>query len=61
MADCDCLRTQDGTLRHYETCAVWDGHPGDDADSRDIRVLAELAAYRDIDTALSILRRHKEI
>jgi hypothetical protein len=50
-SDCDCLRQYDESLPHYETCEC----AGVDADDTDFRCLAELAAYRDLDTALYVL------
>ncbi|QBI98366.1 hypothetical protein SEA_CARTHAGE_94 [Mycobacterium phage Carthage] len=54
---CDCLTSEDHTLPHATMCAAaFNGH---DTDHSQIRELAELAAYKDIDTALSILRAYR--
>ncbi|WAB10114.1 hypothetical protein SEA_GRAVAILLIA_4 [Mycobacterium phage Gravaillia] len=58
---CDCLTVEDSRIPHWSHCnAVLNG-PVDPAttDNDDIRELAELAAYKDIDTAVAILRRHR--
>ena len=53
MYECNCLTAEDNTLPHYNGCAtVTDA----DGDGGAIRTLAEIAAYRDIDTALYCLR-----
>jgi hypothetical protein len=53
MSDCECtcLRQYDESLPHYEACEC----AGANADDTDFRCLAELAAYRDLDTALYVL------
>lgn len=55
MTTCDCLTSEDPSLPHYVHCAL----AGDAPDNGDIRCLAELAAYRDIDTALHVLRLYR--
>jgi hypothetical protein len=49
-ATCDCLTAFDASLPHYVHCAAGGG------ENTDIRFLAELASFRDIDGALSALR-----
>lgn len=60
MPKCDCLtseqRTWDEPLPHYAQCAtVYGSESMYDADTSAIRELAEIAASRDIDVALSVL------
>lgn len=62
-AGCTCLTREDHTLKHAARCDVVVLAEGTDwervNDRDDIRELAEIAAYRDIDTALAIYRAHR--
>jgi hypothetical protein len=58
LENCDCLTGHqwgDATLPHYSGCAAADAAEATDAS--DVRALAELASFRDIDTALYCLRQ----
>jgi hypothetical protein len=57
---CDCLTAEDHTLPHYAHCGRA-GMAVDAPDNSNIRALAELAAYRDIDVALSVLREFRRV
>ncbi|QWY80945.1 hypothetical protein SEA_LARS_23 [Mycobacterium phage Lars] len=53
---CDCLTSEDASLPHFMTCPAAGANP----ETSDLRELAEIAAYKDIDTALAILRRYMD-
>lgn len=54
---CDCLTKYDASFPHFTMCAGAESVPDSrHLDSSDYRALAELAAWRDLDTALYCLR-----
>lgn len=54
--DCDCLASESLKITtHYVSCPA----APTGADNSDLRCLAELAAWRDIDTAISIIVAHQ--
>lgn len=58
---CNCLTLDDSSLLHSPRCEIALDCPELDLelDHCDIRELAEIAALRDIDTALSIYRAYR--
>jgi hypothetical protein len=60
---CTCLTRDDHSLPHAAKCeAVTDDFAKQhtEIDRSDLRELAELAAFRDIDTALTVYRNHRK-
>lgn len=57
MSECDCLHEFDTSFDHAPMCQLGDSSQPSDP----LRELAEMAAYRDVSTAIMAYRQVKEV